>query len=470
VAFGISEPNRHLRAGLFAGLFLAAIGAGCADRPSPPPVSAPSTAADGQLFATGLDDISRLYLDPVTSRQVALAGMARLTRLDGKLGVAGADGAVEVDYGGSRLARFPTPQDGDSRGWGLVVAQVIGAAKTMSASLSELKEGRVETAIFHGVTDQLDRFSRYSPPEEARALSAEWEGSQGQPTVTMSLAGNLAVFRITGFDHRTAERVVAGLTEAERMTGGRLAGIVLDLRGNPGGLLDIAAKLADLFIQKGPIVSTFGRNSESWQVFAASGRGPAPLLPIAVLIDGGSASASEIVAAALQDRGRAIVIGTSSYGKGTVQTVQRLPNGGDLILTWARLVAPSGYLLQHHGVVPTVCTADLAARPEEDAPSLLARLHQAPAPQPRAALDESGWSALRRACPPKLERNPADLKMAERLIVDPALYQAALEALPPPTRLAAGAGRVEDATRSGYLPPRSNQPVRGRPWQKAAPS
>ena len=78
-----------------------------------------------------------------------------------------------------------------------------------------------------------------------------------------------------------------------------------------------------------------------------------------MLINGGSASASEIVAAALQDAGRAVVIGSSSYGKGTVQTVLRLPNNGELILTWARLVAPSGYPLQPHGVVPTVCTADL---------------------------------------------------------------------------------------------------------------
>src|SRR5205814_341463 len=114
-----------------------------------------------------------------------------------------------------------------------------------------------------------------------------------------------------------------------------------------------------LFIHDGPIASTVGRHPASHQYFAASGHSVASQVPIVVLINGGSASSSEIVAAALQDSGRAVVIGSSSYGKGTVQTVLRLPNDGELTLTWARLVTPAGYYLQTHGVVPTLCTSDL---------------------------------------------------------------------------------------------------------------
>ena len=149
------------------------------------------------------------------------------------------------------------------------------------------------------------------------------------------------------------------LVEAQRQAGGQLGGIVLDLRGNPGGLLDQAVSLADLFIAKGPIIATVGRHPASQQYFAATGDSIAAAVPLVVLVNGGSASASEIVAAALQDVGRAVVIGSSSYGKGTVQTVMRLPNDGELTLTWARLVTPSGYLLQEHGVVPTLCTSGL---------------------------------------------------------------------------------------------------------------
>src|SRR5207247_937273 len=146
-----------------------------------------------------------------------------------------------------------------------------------------------------------------------------------------------------------------------------------------------AVSLADRFIHNGPIVSTVGRHPASQQYFAASGHSVAAQIPVAVLINGGSASSSEIVAAALQDAGRAVVIGSSSYGKGTVQTVLRLPNQGELIVTWARLVAPSGYLLQRHGVVPTLCTADLG----DDLQALENGLRRAGAARPRAGLDDT---------------------------------------------------------------------------------
>ncbi len=261
------------------------------------------------------------------------------------------------------------------------------------------------------------------------------------PTVSMSLDGNIAVFQISSFNRTTAHRLAEDLAKAEQQTGGGLAGVVLDLRGNPGGLLDQAVKLAELFIPNGPIVSTVGRNPASYQYFPASGHAAAPRVPIAVLINGGSASASEIVAAALQDTGRAVVIGSASFGKGTVQTVLRLPNNGDLILTWARLVTPSGYLLQHHGVVPTLCTARLP----EGGGSLPTQLQQAAAvtlagtSRPRAGLDERGWTQLRQLCPPLRTRPQVDLKLAERLLADPKLYSEALHALPTATRLAQGA-------------------------------
>jgi carboxyl-terminal processing protease len=252
------------------------------------------------------------------------------------------------------------------------------------------------------------------------------------PTVTASRDGDIAVFHIAAFNRSTTQRIADGLADAQRQTGGHLAGIVLDLRGSPGGLLDQAVSLADLFIPEGPIVSTVGRHPASHQYFAASGSGIAARIPLAVLINGGTASAAEIVAAALQDVGRAVVVGSSSYGKGTVQTVLRLPNDGELILTWARLVTPSGYLLQTHGVVPTLCTIDLG----DDEGALATGLQRVSAPsvgglpaRPRAALDEHAWSELRRMCPGRRTRPAIDLRLAERILADPRLYGEALHAL-----------------------------------------
>src|SRR5262249_30687989 len=196
-------------------------------------------------------------------------------------------------------------------------------------------------------------------------------------------------------NHSTTQRVAESITAAQREAGGQLAGIVLDLRGNPGGLLDQAVSLADLFIPKGPIVATVGRHPASKQYFGGTGEGIAGRVPMAVLINGGSGSSSEIVAAALQDAGRAVVIGSSSYGKGTVQTVIRLPNDAELTLTWARLVAPAGYFLQAHGVVPTVCTADI----DDSERSLQTAMQRAePGGNPaqisrvRASLDDRSWA------------------------------------------------------------------------------
>ncbi len=151
---------------------------------------------------------------------------------------------------------------------------------------------------------------------------------------------------------------------------------------------------------------------------------------MAVLINGGSASASEIVAAALQDSGRAVLIGSNSYGKGTVQTVQRLPNNGELTLTWARFHAPSGYTLNHIGVLPSICTN----AGDEDATDLLSELgagklkpvpvqaRNATSPDDTAALDK-----LRETCPADKSERAVDLQVALRLLTQPRLYAEAIQ-------------------------------------------
>ena len=132
------------------------------------------------------------------------------------------------------------------------------------------------------------------------------------------------------------------LENAETEMGDDLKGLILDLRNNPGGLLDQAVEIADLFLDSGRIISTRGRHSDSDQTYDATSGTYGKGLPIAVLINGKSASAAEVLTAALRDPGRAAVLGSSSYGKGTVQTIIELPNGGEIIITWAHLHAPSG--------------------------------------------------------------------------------------------------------------------------------
>lgn len=158
---------------------------------------------------------------------------------------------------------------------------------------------------------------------------------------------------ITNFRESTAEDTEKAIKALESGPN-KLKGLVIDLRGNPGGLLDQAIEIADLFIEKGPIVSTKGRKKENNRSWDATPNTTQRNYPIALLINSGSASASEIVAGALQDTQKAVVIGTSSFGKGSVQTVKPLKDGYGLKYTIARYYTPNGRSIQAEGIVPDI--------------------------------------------------------------------------------------------------------------------
>jgi carboxyl-terminal processing protease len=165
---------------------------------------------------------------------------------------------------------------------------------------------------------------------------------------------DIAYLRITSFSEQTDTGLEAQFKKLKDQANGKLAGIVLDLRNNPGGLLDQAVAVCDDFIDKGEIVSTRGRHPEDAQRYNARPGDIADGLPMVVLINGGSASASEIVAGALQDHHRAILLGTKSFGKGSVQTIIPVPGHGAIRLTTARYFTPSGRSIQALGIDPDI--------------------------------------------------------------------------------------------------------------------
>src|SRR6516165_5365642 len=168
---------------------------------------------------------------------------------------------------------------------------------------------------------------------------------------------NIAYIRITTFNEQTDVGLNNAMKNLKQQAGGKLLGLILDLRNDPGGLLDQAVAVADAFLEKGEIVSTRGRRSEDAQRYNARPGDIAAGLPIAVLINGGSASASEIVAGALQDHHRAILLGTKTFGKGSVQTIIPLPGHGAMRLTTARYYTPSGRSIQAKGIDPDIVVA-----------------------------------------------------------------------------------------------------------------
>lgn len=183
-----------------------------------------------------------------------------------------------------------------------------------------------------------------------------------------ALEPNYGYLRVRSFQERTSNDLEDALAKVQKESGGNLHGLVLDLRDNPGGLLDQAVRVADLWLGDGLIVYTKGRVDNQQQEFQAHRDGSEQEYPIVVLVNAGSASASEIVAGALQDQGRALVLGEDTFGKGSVQTVFPLEDGSGLRLTTALYYTPSGRSIQEVGISPDIkVSATVDAEATEDA-------------------------------------------------------------------------------------------------------
>ena len=296
-------------------------------------------AINGML--TSLDPHSS-YLSPddAENMQVQTRGEfgglgIEVTQEDGFVKVVSPMDGTPADQAGIEAGDFITHVDGESV-LGLTLNDAVDLMRGPVGSeivITVVREGRAEPFDVSIIRDTI----------ELTAVRARTE----RDTV---------VLRVTTFNDNTFPNLESSLEEQVEKIGGmdKVSGIVLDLRNNPGGLLSQAIKVSDAFLDQGEIVSTRGREVQDGDRFNATAGDLAEGKPIVVLINGGSASASEIVAGALQDHNRAIVVGTKSFGKGSVQTVMPLRGNGAMRLTTARYYTPSGRSIQALGVSPDI--------------------------------------------------------------------------------------------------------------------
>ncbi|HEU5316200.1 MAG TPA: S41 family peptidase, partial [Chloroflexota bacterium] len=195
--------------------------------------------------------------------------------------------------------------------------------------------------------------------DHVRTVSVEWR--------VLDRDRGYAYVKVKSFQDRTDRALKKALDDARGSLKGEIKGLVLDLRNNPGGLLEQGVRVADRFLSQGVIVSTEGRNRRNVEVEKAREKDTEPLYPVIVVVNKGTASASEIVAGALQDQGRAVILGTQTFGKGSVQTVIDLEDGSGLKLTVARYYTPKHRSIQELGITPDVVVPEVAppARAEE---------------------------------------------------------------------------------------------------------
>jgi C-terminal peptidase (prc) len=280
---------------------------------------------------------------------------------------------------GSSLQRLDTLIDGNYSGLGLSVVGDDGAVKVVSpmrgspADKAGVKAGdyitHLDGKLIYGL-DLDESVARMRGPAGTTIRLTIFRAGRDEPfdvtvtrgvitlePVTSKLNGSVGVITVNEFSADVGNYVNQQLGNLRRQTGGKLTGLVLDLRQNPGGSLDEAVALSDLFLETGDIVSQRGRVSSENQYYRAESmfRGDvAKGLPIIVLIDAGSASASEIVAGALQDHHRALVMGERSFGKGSVQSMIRLDKTHAVKITTARYYTPSGRSVQEGGIDPDI--------------------------------------------------------------------------------------------------------------------
>ncbi len=296
-------------------------------------------AIDGML--TSLDPHSSyLSADDAAKMKVQTRGEfgglgIEVTQQEGFVKVVSPIDGTPADAAGMEAGDFITHVDGQSL-LGLTLDEAVGMMRGPVGSeiiITVVREGEDEPFDVSIIRDTI----------KLTAVRARTEG-------------NTVVLRITTFNDQTYPNLVDGLEKQVEEAGGmeNINGIVLDLRNNPGGLLNQAIRVTDAFLEKGEIVSTRGRYSRDSERYNAKAGDLANGKPIVVLINGGSASASEIVAGALQDHRRAIVVGTRSFGKGSVQTVMPLRGDGAMRLTTSRYYTPSGRSIQALGVSPNI--------------------------------------------------------------------------------------------------------------------
>ena len=320
-----------------------------------------------KLFGDVFERVRAEYVEEITDEELieaAINGM--LTSLDPHSGYLDA----------KKYRDMQVQTKGEFGGLGIEVTMEDGLVKVVSpiddtpAFRAGIQAGDVithinsEPVLGMSLAEAVERMR--GPVDTSIALTLRRPGEDEPIDVSMARAvitispvrwraeEDIGYVRVTTFNEQTESKLREALESLESELGDRMKGVVLDLRNNPGGLLEQAVQIADAFLDRGEIVSTRGRRSDSIQRFNARQGDLLEGRPMVVLINGGSASASEIVAGALQDHDRAILMGTPSFGKGSVQTIMPLPGHGAIRLTTARYFTPAGTSIQAKGITPDI--------------------------------------------------------------------------------------------------------------------
>jgi len=392
-------------AGILLGFAAALAGNATAARPSAAAQAAAAAATlpweDARLFAEVYERIKREYVDDVDDHELmekAVRGMVsaldphsafldseefeeiRLSTMGSYPGV-----GIEIvaEDAGVKILRpiegSPAEQAGMQSGDLIVKIDGVDVGADLAGAINRMRGpagSTVKLSVRRGASPELLDFSLRRAKVEMRSVAQQ------------SLEPGYGYLRITSFSETTSDDVARSILRLKRDNPPGLKGLVLDLRNNPGGVLEAGVAVADAFLEHGLIVSAEGRTPDAQFRMQATPGDMIGGAAMVVLVNGGSASAAEIVAGALKDHGRAELVGHKTYGKGSVQTVMPLSRGGALKLTTSRYFTPSGASIHDKGILPDVLIAGPEEQPVDAAAEVLASALAERDPEVRLALEE----------------------------------------------------------------------------------
>lgn len=298
------------------------------------------------------------YVSDLSNKEIALKGLTCLQKTDGNIVLKKAADKIFLYHNNKMVRSFEMPADEKSaKEWADFCKEIMSESAKISPKIEVLDfelEDRFAAAVFKGLDGYSHYFGAFDDKDEDKALKI-------RRYYASRIVDEFLLIRVLRFQKDTAERIEESVNECSKCKG-----LILDLRGNGGGFLSEAIKVAGMFLDEGIITYTQSDENSAPQYYSAEKGDILSTRPMVVLIDGSTASAAEILAAALSEQNRAVLIGTKTYGKGAIQDVQKIGSNRAMSITSSFFYTPSGLNIDKKGLTPFICTASLQDCAQED--------------------------------------------------------------------------------------------------------
>ena len=314
-----------------------------------------------EFFSAVYKNILIFHRDQPDISAIMLAGLNGLANIDNRIHHELSGNEISINLDQSIKTTLQLPRTNNPSSWATLTIEIILQLQNESNNLKDKSSNHIYSVFLEHALLTLDEYTRYQPapvfkPEKSSQSIKEKTGFLFPNE--LSIRDNIRIIKISSFVSGTSELIRKQIQAIRENNNKSNKGIIIDLRNNRGGRLDEAVAAADLFISEGTILKTQGRHPDANQHYIATPDNTHPNIPLIIMINNSTASAAEVLAAAINDHDKGLLLGTHSYGKGSVQRVRYLPNKGKLNITWKELFTPQGFSFTEFSVSPKLCTAN----------------------------------------------------------------------------------------------------------------